>query len=109
MNPLRESRRAFLKKTAAVAAATSAAGFLPAYSAEKPATIAILQDVHDSPTQQPPVQWALEQLRGALAARGFDAFILPAGQQPPAAALSILAATANSHLAQQVLDAAKQA
>jgi hypothetical protein len=107
MNLPGESRRAFLRKTAAATAGATAASLLPGLSLEKSAVIPIISDPADPVAQEPPVRWALEHLRAALAARGFEAPVLLAGQDLPPGTLSILAATGKSPLAQQVLKTAR--
>ncbi|MEI6861662.1 MAG: hypothetical protein WCL04_05355 [Verrucomicrobiota bacterium] len=73
------NRREFLTQTGAATAAYVAAGVLPARAATTnlPAAgagrgVAIIRDPADAVASAKPVQWATEQLRLALAARGFD-------------------------------------
>ena len=69
------NRREFIAKTGISAAGLTAAGFLPrAFVAEPAATggVAVICDPADAVVAAAPVRWAAEQLRQALAARGFN-------------------------------------
>src|SRR5262245_49113102 len=73
--PGRQSRRSFLKH-AAVAGATLAGagpGLITACAQTREETVAIVPNPGDPLTSQPPVQWAIEQLRQALESRGLMA------------------------------------
>ncbi len=63
-----ETRRGFIKKTATAAVALSGVGFLSptAYGQGRPAKVALVADPADKLLKQPPVLWAIEQLRGRL-------------------------------------------
>ena len=67
-----ESRRHFIKKTGMAAAAVAGVSLLqlPLSARENSPAISIVLDTSDPVMKQPPVQWAVEQLRDALAARG---------------------------------------
>src|SRR5580692_4724347 len=64
-----QSRRQFIKQTGTVAVAAAGAGMfnLSVVASGNDASISI---VVEADLQQPPVQWAVKQLRDALTARG---------------------------------------
>src|SRR5665213_967415 len=103
------TRRQFIKQTGLAAAAMAGAGLLPlsVSAAESKPAIAIVLDKSDAVTTQPPVQWAAEQLREALAARGIAAQIFQSLDDTPPALEIVLVAGRNSRFARQILDAAK--
>ena len=70
--PSNETHRDFIKKTAAATALVAGANFLPApvYGHIKTTRVALVLDAGDALVGKPPVQWAAEQLREALKARG---------------------------------------
>jgi hypothetical protein len=103
-----ETRRRFIKKTG-FAAAMSGAGLIPfsISAAENKPGVAIVLDNSDAFVTQPPVQWAAEQLRDALTARGVAAQIYQGLDDAPPAQECVLVAGRASHPAQQILGAAK--
>jgi hypothetical protein len=69
----KHSRRDFIKTTAVAAAGISVA---PVGRAEsKASTIAIVPDLDDKLVNEPPIQWAIDQLRDAFDSRGITAQI----------------------------------
>ncbi len=58
-----ETRRSFLKKTAAMAVSAS---LLPVYGWDEGHAVWIVPDADEAVVKEPPVQWAIEQLREAL-------------------------------------------
>src|SRR6266481_2902582 len=70
-----QSRRDFLKTTAAAAAAASGVT-LPGISAESNPSVAISPDPDDKLAAESPVQWAIEQLRDAFTSRGITAQVV---------------------------------
>src|SRR6266481_6052158 len=104
-----QSRRSFLKSTAAAALAVSGAGsaspLFQAYGASTPRTVSIVTDPADPLVSQAPVQWAIGQLRAAVNARGIG---VPqqglAGS--PVSDECVVVAGRESALAQAVLESA---
>jgi hypothetical protein len=109
-NPIRpgETRRQFIKKTGFATAAVTGASLFPfsiAAGENKPG-VAIVLDKSDTFVMQPPVQWAAEQLRDALIARGITAQIFPSLDEAPPTQECILVAGRASTSARQVLASA---
>jgi hypothetical protein len=104
-----ETRRHFIKKTGFAAAAVAGAGLLqfPATAAETKPGVAIVLDVSDSFAMQPPVRWAAEQLRDALAARGIAAQIFQGLDEAPPSQECVFVTSRASASARQLLSAAK--
>ena len=104
-----ETRRQFIKKTGMAAAAVASASLLPVQisAAENKSAAAILLDAPDALVRQPPVQWAAEQLRDALIARGVPSQIYASLDEAPPSQLCVLAAGRASQSANQLLAAAK--
>jgi len=103
-----ETRRQFIKKTGLATAAVSVGAFrLPVYAGENRPAVSIVLDGRDAMAQQPPVQWAVEQLGEALAARGVLSRICASLDVAPPSAEYILLAGRAAIAARQVLDAAK--
>src|SRR5580765_2886519 len=74
-NNQEQSRREFLKTSSAAATLTAASGLiLPAlgHADNKAAIIALIYDSQEQVVKEPPVQWAIDQLRTALKARGIS-------------------------------------
>ena len=96
-----ETRRQFIKQTGLAAAAVAGGGFLPlpVSAAESKPPFAILLDETDTIGMQPQVQWAVEQLRDALTARGFAAEIYQKFSDAPPANECVLVAGRASHRA----------
>ena len=103
-----ETRRRFIQRTGLAAAATAGAGLfrLPVSAGEKNPGVAIVLDPGDPALAQPPVRWAADQLRDALAARGVEAQIYPHLEQTSPSQECILAAGRSSASALQVLETA---
>jgi hypothetical protein len=104
-----ETRRQFIKKTGMAAAAVAGVSLLPSpiSAAENKSAIAIVLDPSDVLTTQQPVQWAAEQLRDVLIARGVPSQIYANLNDAPPSQLCILAAGRTSQPANQLLAAAK--
>ncbi len=83
----RETRRQFIKTTGTAAAAVAGAGLLqlPLSAREDNLAVAIVLDPDDAILKQAPAQWAVEQLRDALAARGVTTQIYRSLDQAPPA------------------------
>src|SRR5438270_4513114 len=81
-----ETRRQFIKKSGMAAAAIAGAGLFPlsvSAAGNRPA-VAIVRDRSDAVAAQPPVQWAMEQLRDALDVRGIPSQVYSdLGDVPP--------------------------
>src|SRR5713101_3236819 len=75
-----QSRRVFLKKTASATAAAAsigvAANFSEIQAGQSSSSVALVLDPALPLLKQPPVQWAIEQLTGALTGRGVTTKIL---------------------------------
>jgi hypothetical protein len=100
-----ETRRQFIKKTGFAAAAVTGASLLPfsiSAADDKPA-IAIVLDESGALATQPPVQWAVEQLRDALTARGLPAQIYQSLDEAPTGQECVLLAGPTSPRARQIL------
>ena len=104
-----ETRRQFIKQTSLAAAAVAGAGLfpLPVSASERKPAIAIAFDQADAVVTKPPVQWAAEQLRDALTARGLSAQIYQSLDDASPALECVLVTGSASNLARQILDAAK--
>jgi len=102
-----ETRRQFLMKTGAAAAAVAGAGVfqLPVYARENNPAISIVLDASDPVLKQTPVRWAAEQLQAALAARGLAATFYENLAHAPPSPTCILVAAGGS-IPAQVLAAA---
>ncbi|MEK7676394.1 MAG: twin-arginine translocation signal domain-containing protein [Verrucomicrobiota bacterium] len=102
----RETRRGFIKKTAATAAALAGANVFSAsvLGQNQSAGVAIVPDAAEALLRQPPVRWAMEQLRDALKARGFTAQIADRLDQTSPGDERILVARSTSALARSVLE-----
>jgi len=105
----RQTRRQFIKQTGLAAAAVAGASMLPLpiSAAENKSVIAIVLDPEDAIAQQPPGQWAVAELRAALAARGVAAQTYASVDQAPPSQECVLVAGRNSQFAGQLLSAAK--
>src|SRR5437667_9929136 len=95
-----ETRRSFLKKTAAMAVT---AGLLPVYGRDERHAVWIVSDPDDVVVKEAPVQWAVEQLREALEARGVAAQIRPGRKEAPSGGECIVVASRASSLAREVM------
>ena len=69
-----QTRRHFIKKTGAVAAAVAGASLLrlPVSAATNQGSVAIVLESSDERVGHAPVKWAADQLRDALTARGIQ-------------------------------------
>jgi hypothetical protein len=103
-----ETRRHFIKKTGLATAAVAGVGLLqfPVSAGENKPGIALVFDKSDAVVTQPPVQWAVEQLCDALAARGVAAQIFQSLNEALPSQVCVFVAGRASRLAQQLLDAA---
>ena len=100
-----ETRRHFIKKTGLATAAVAGVGLLqfPVSAAENKPTIAIALDKSDAVVTEPPVQWAVEQLRDALAARGVATQVYQWLTSAPSSQECILVAGCTSHFSRSLL------
>ena len=108
-NPIHgETRRQFIKKTGIATAVVAGAGLFqfPLYAGETPDGISIVLDPSDPVTKQAPAQWAAQQLRDTLAARGVKAQVLEKLEQVPPSQECIFVAGPMSPPARQALAAA---
>ena len=107
-SPRGETRRQFIRKTG-IAAAVAGSGFfqIPLYAGETHPGIAIVLDPSDPVAKQPPAQWAVQQLRDALAARGVNALLYETLEQASPSQECILVSGPISKPARQVLEAAR--
>jgi hypothetical protein len=103
-----ETRRGFLKKTATTAVAVAGANLLQSSVIAQPRSteITIVPDSADALVQQPPVRWAIDQLRDALKAKGVAAQVVERLAQTPPNSECIVVGSFASSLARQVIDAA---
>src|ERR1043165_1403119 len=102
-----ETRRHFIKKAGAAAAAVAGASVLrlPVSAATNPGSIAIVLDSSDEQVKPGPVRWAADQLRDALTARGINAQFFASLEPAPPSQECVLAATRGSNPAREVLGA----
>lgn len=102
-----ETRRQFIKKTGMAAAFVAGSGLLqlPVSAGENTPAVSIVFDGSDSFVMQPPVQWAAEQLRDALAARGVATQIFQSLNEAPLSKDCVLATGGNSKSGRQVFAA----
>jgi hypothetical protein len=103
---MKESRRSFLKKTAAASAITAANSLLNAYGANKDGAIVVVSDPDDPVAKELPVQWAIEQLVQALKSRSIPATVSSNITDVPSGAECILVASRSSKFAGQLLNPA---
>jgi hypothetical protein len=89
-----ETRRQFIKKTGMAAAAVAGASLLPLQisAAENKSAVTIALDPDDATVHEPPVQWATEQLRNALTARGIAVQYRESINQAPPSQLCVTVA-----------------
>ncbi len=102
--PRGETRRHFIKKTGAVAAAVAGASVfnLPVWAGEKSFPVSIVLDLKTTLTHEPPVIWAAEQLHDALAARNIAAQIYSNLEQAPISQECIFITNSGSNLAREI-------
>ncbi|MDA2927468.1 hypothetical protein MYX78_09605, partial [Acidobacteria bacterium AH-259-G07] len=99
-----ETRRDFLKKTAAVVAGSHL--FTPSiYAQGGGSRVSIVTDASDPTLSQPPVKWALQELQGALKAKGVFTQVQKGLEQATSDEV-ILVARPGSALARPLLDSA---
>ncbi len=103
-----ETRRHFIKKSGMAAAALAGASVLPfpVSALENNPGVSIVLDEADEIVKEAPVQWAADQLRDVLAARGVAARICQNLDQASVSQECILVAGRNSNLSRHVLDRA---
>jgi hypothetical protein len=104
----RQTRRQFLARAATATAAMAGSGFLdaaPAAARAKDRVILAL-DSGDAVSTGPPVQWATQELRNALEARGLVTELREASSSVPTGGECILVAGRKSALARGILGAA---
>ena len=103
-----QTRRQFIKKSSLTAAAVAGAGLLPLRisAAENKSVIAIILDPSDVVVTQPPVQWAVSQLRNVLITRGIPSQIYANLADVPPSQECMLVAGTTSRFASQLLAAA---
>src|SRR5262249_35772224 len=101
----RQLRRDFIKTTAAAAAAASGISLPGISAAESNPSVSILSDPEDKLAAEPPVQWAIAQLRDAFGSRGITSQIVSAQKQSSAAERIVIgsrpSALARERLARQ--------
>ncbi len=104
----RETRRAFIKKTAATTAVVAgASGFGSSLFAQNPGSgIGIVVDPEDAVAKQAPAQWAVEQCRAAFKARGVATEVYETLAQVPVGHDCLLVCDSNSVLASGILNGA---
>jgi len=104
-----ETRRQFIKKTGFAAAAVTGASLLPfsISAADDKPPLAIVLDESGALVTQPPVQWAVEQLRDALTARGLPAQVYQSLDEAPTGLECVLVAGHASSRTRQILAGAK--
>ena len=104
----RQTRRQFIKHTSMAAAVVTSASLWPLTisAAENKSVLAMVLDPEDAIAQLPPVQWAVDELRAALAARGVATQTYASVDQTPPSQECVLVASRNSQLAGQLLSAA---
>jgi hypothetical protein len=99
-----ETRRQFIRKTGTVAAAVAGASLveLTALARVNNLPVTIVLDPGAAVAQEPPVRWAAEQLRDALAARGVTAQLCESLEQAPSSQECILVTSAVSNPAREI-------
>jgi hypothetical protein len=78
-----QTRRVFLKKAAVATAFTGTLGGLPAWGRNRLPTISIVNNLREPGLRHTPVEWAIEELRGALETRGVSAVVRQSRQDAP--------------------------
>ncbi|HEX4644099.1 MAG TPA: hypothetical protein VH598_00665, partial [Verrucomicrobiae bacterium] len=99
------TRRQFIKRTGKVATVVAGASLfnLPVLAGENRESVSIVLDPADAVVKQAPVQWAAEQLRDALAARGVTAQFCENLDQAPPSRECVLVTSGASILARQIV------
>lgn len=110
IEPFGESRRSFLKKattaTAALTGVAATASLWPASGGDGSPVMWVVFEPDDVLVKAAPVQWAIQQLRETLAARGVRTELRQGFDQVPSGQECILVAGAASPLARQCLESA---
>ncbi len=105
-----ESRRSFLKRTSTATLAVAAAGvtdcLLPAGAAQNGPAVLIVPDAEGGLVTEPPVRWAIEQLRDAFATRGIEVQVRATLSEAGSDGECIFVAGSGSPLGRQVLASA---
>ncbi|HXS69684.1 MAG TPA: hypothetical protein VN761_12630, partial [Candidatus Polarisedimenticolia bacterium] len=101
-----ETRRHFIKKTGALAAAVVGAEFLqlPLSAATVNESVSIVLDPADALTRQKPVRWAAEQLRNALVIHGINAAVFDNLDQASATSECVFVTGKDSPVSGQLLE-----
>jgi hypothetical protein len=97
-----QSRREFLKTATTAAAAASGITLPRISSADSNSPVAILPDPQDKLVAEPPVQWAIGQLRDAFSARGLTSQVV-SPQNDSTVAERIIVGSGSSALARERL------
>ncbi len=103
---LGDSRREFIKRTAAAAATVAsfgASGAWPAQGADDGLKATLVCDTEHTLTGQPPVSWAVEELQGALRAKGIQVTVCQQLELAPATETTFLIAGPRSNVALECL------
>jgi hypothetical protein len=103
----KNSRRHFLKTTAAATAALTAVDLLPGSLSAKENAHDLAIILYPEDAAQKPAAWAVAELRDALKAKGVTAEIYPSLEQAPASFDCVFAATGNSTAGKEALAATK--
>jgi hypothetical protein len=101
------TRRHFLKTTAAATVALTAADLFPGTLSAKETTRGVAIILNPEDAKQKPAQWAATELRDALKTRGVSVEIFESLDQAPAGFDCVVAATGSSTKGREALDAAK--
>lgn len=101
----RNSRRQFLRTTAAATTAVAAANLLPGTLAGKDGTLGVALLLNTEDARNYPAQWAVGELREALKGRGVAAEIFADLQQAPSGYECVVAVTGSSSVGKQALAA----
>lgn len=100
------NRRSFIVSSSAAVAGVAAGSLLPAYAASAAAgsarNVSLIADRADALVGSAPVQWAIDQVRGTLTARGFVVRILPRLGEAAATDFCVLVGGANSSFARDL-------
>lgn len=90
-SPRGETRRQFIKQTSLTAVAVAGAGLLPLQvsAAESKSAVSFVLDTNDAYVNGTPAQWAVRQLRDALAERGVSSQIYARLDDAPSSQLCI--------------------
>ena len=106
-SPRGETRRQFIRKTGLATAVVAGSGLFqfPLYAGEKNPVIYIVADKSDPVTQQPPVQWAMQQLQETLTGRGVTVQLREQIEQVPSSQECICIGSSASNLIPPLLEA----